>query len=178
MIVKFEKYIRNTLEANVFKSVFEYFFGIIEDKANILMNDIFIRTASLPMIRLWEKFLGITPDETLTLEERRGQVLLKRMAKPPYTLKSITDQIQSICGTETLVKMDYTKLKLSIYVNNLTSYADRMTRLYLNMVKPVTVVYELLEWANTWEDVYNKGTWEDLHNYNWEDIYSSDDFRP
>ncbi len=141
MKVIFEKYIRDTLEAKEFKFAFEYLFNIIEEKLNELKNNVYVKRANLIWIQAWEIFYGIKQDDTLTLEERRMQVLLVKLSKPPFTKNTIIQQIRGITGAENTIEEDELNLVLKVDLTGATKFMYKMINEYIRKVKPENVIY-------------------------------------
>ena len=143
MIVKFQNYIRNTLEAKEFKIAYEYFFNIIEEKMNELANNTYIKRANLEWIRAWEVFYGLPQDDILTLEERRMKVLLVKLTKPPFTKNTIIQQIRGITDVDNEIIEDELNLSFNVDLTGATSFIIKLVHEYLRKVKPANVVYSI-----------------------------------
>lgn len=59
--------------------------------------DNFIKTATEKGIEKYEKLLDIKIDETMSLEDRRNQVILKLLATIPYTYRRLLEILDSYC---------------------------------------------------------------------------------
>lgn len=156
MIVKFEKYIRDTLEAKEFKSAFEYLFNIIEEKLNELKNNVYIKRANEIWIEAWEIFYGIGVDKSLTLEERRMRVLLVKLTKPPFTKNTIIQQIRGITGVDNEITEDELNLVLNVDLTGATKFIYKIVNEYIRKVKPENVVYVI---STTPPDLQDNGTY-------------------
>ena len=153
MNIVFEKYIRDTLEAKRLKEAYNYVFSLFYEKGKDLINNQYVSSADIETIREWEKFLTITEDNMLTLEERRSQVLLKLLAKPPYTLNTIKEQLTSIMGGEIEVEMDNTDLILTVTYEDATAFQINLMTQYLSQVKPANVVFKAITKANDLDSI-------------------------
>lgn len=69
-------------------------------KLDDAMNDQFIQDATDNGIARWEKILNITPKANWTLDERRFEVLTKVNEQIPFTLTSLKEQLNSLCGED------------------------------------------------------------------------------
>ena len=143
MIVKFEKYISKTLEAKAFKTAFEYFLTLIEDKVHEIHDNTYIKKINLSFIRAYELFYDIPEDATLTLDERRQQILLVKITRPPFTLNTITQQIRSFTGLNNEITLDLENLVLTIDLTDVSRFLIKQVHTYMRRVKPVNVVYQI-----------------------------------
>ena len=155
MIVEFEKYINKTREAKEFKSVFEYFFSIIEDKLNDIENNMYIRTCTLAFIKAWEYFYKIPIDDTLSLEDRRQQVLMTKLIKIPYTKNSAIQQIRAFTGLDNEITEDEENLHINIDLTGSTNNIIKLVKNYMRKIKPTNVTYSI---SVTPKDLYDDST--------------------
>lgn len=140
MEIQFEKYIRDTLEAKELGNAYQFVFDKMENEGQELIDNQYILSADLITIREWEKFLSIPFDETLSLEDRRQQVLLYMNLKPPYTLNNIKRQLTSIVGQEVEVEVDYENLYITVDTTGSSAFIKKLVLTYLRKVLPANVV--------------------------------------
>ena len=141
MEIQFEKYIRNTLEAKELGNAYQFVFDKIENEGQRLIDNQFIYTADEHTLLEWENFLGIPFDNTLSIDERRQQILLRLNLKPPYTMNNIRRQISSIVGHEVYVFLDYGELLFRVETAGLEQNTLTLIESLLKRVLPVNVVY-------------------------------------
>lgn len=63
-----------------------------------LFDDQFISTASETILTKWENHLGILPNATDTLDERRFRILAKLNDTPPYTERYLKNKLVELCS--------------------------------------------------------------------------------
>lgn len=63
-----------------------------------LFDDQFISTASETILAKWENHLGILPNATDTLDERRFRILAKLNDTPPYTEQYLKNKLVELCS--------------------------------------------------------------------------------
>ena len=63
-----------------------------------LFDDQFISTASETILAKWENHLGILPNATDTLDERRFRILAKLNDTPPYTERYLKNKLVELCS--------------------------------------------------------------------------------
>lgn len=63
-----------------------------------LFDDQFISTASETILAKWENHLGILPNATDTLDERRFRILAKLNDTPPYTERYLKNRLTELCS--------------------------------------------------------------------------------
>lgn len=64
----------------------------------VLFDDQFITTASETILAKWENHLGILPNATDTLDERRFRILAKLNDTPPYTERYLKNKLVELCS--------------------------------------------------------------------------------
>ena len=64
----------------------------------VLFDDQFISTASETILAKWENHLGILPNATDTLDERRFRILAKLNDTPPYTERYLKNKLIELCS--------------------------------------------------------------------------------
>lgn len=74
--------------------------GLAKDTALSLREQAFPETATWS-IAYWEESYGIHPNESLSLEERRKQVIQKRNFRKPMNPARIEMLVENLCGRKT-----------------------------------------------------------------------------
>lgn len=104
-------------------------------KVHTILEDQFINTCSATVLAKWEKYLGLTPNATDTLDERRFRVLTRLNDVPPYTDRYLEKRLNELCGEGYWrVYRDYDIYMLTVEVS-LDSEAN--TETVLNMVRDI-----------------------------------------
>lgn len=106
-------------------------YGRIHD----ILEDQFVNTCSEYVLAKWEKHLGITPNGTDTIDERRFRVLARLNDAPPYTDKYLEKRLNELCGEGYWrIHRDYDVYMLIVEVS-LDSEAN--TETVLDMVRDI-----------------------------------------
>jgi len=63
-------------------------------------NDQFISDATENGVSRWEKILGIVPQATRTVDERKFLILTRLSEQLPFTLTTLKNQLDSLCGED------------------------------------------------------------------------------
>lgn len=83
-----------------------------------ILDDQFITTCSSSVLAKWERYLGITPKGTDTLDERRFRILSKLNDTPPYTDRYLEKRLNELCGKDRWkVTKDYSNYKLVVEIS-------------------------------------------------------------
>lgn len=143
MEIQFEKYIRDTLEAKELGNAYQFVFDKMENEGQKLIDNQFILSADEYTLLEWERFLNIPFDSTLTIEERRQQILLKLNMKPPYTLNNMKKQIYGFTGVENEITEDRSNLSINIDLSGATQGIMKLVHQYMKRIKPANVVYSI-----------------------------------
>lgn len=64
------------------------------------LNDQFILDATENGVSRWEKILGIVPQATLSLDERKFTILTRINEQLPFTLRTLEESLKSLCGAD------------------------------------------------------------------------------
>ena len=100
-----------------------------------LLDDQFVQTASPNVIARWEKYCGIIPKATDTLEERRFRVLANLTDSPPYTDRYLNNLLNRLCGEGNWrIIRDYENYSLSV---ELSAESVANTETIMELVKKI-----------------------------------------
>ena len=135
-----------------------------------LFDDQFISTASETILAKWENHLGILPNATDTLDERRFRILAKLNDTPPYTERYLKNKLVELCSDgefELEIDIPNYTVSVGVTVNSLantdTIYAWLRELLPANLLLSV---YQLM--ARHYE--LTKYTHEELAQYTHDQI--------
>ena len=135
-----------------------------------LFDDQFISTASETILAKWENHLGILPNATDTLDERRFRILAKLNDTPPYTERYLKNKLVELCSDgefELEIDIPNYTVRVGVTVNSLantdTIYAWLRELLPANLLLSV---YQLM--ARHYE--LTKYTHEELAQYTHDQI--------
>jgi hypothetical protein len=113
------------------------------DALDNAMNDQFIQDATENGISRWENMLKISPKATATLDERRFTILTKINEQLPFTITSLKEQLNSLCGADGYsVELDANAYKLKVLIGlEVQSKYDDVVAL-LKRVVPANLIIE------------------------------------
>lgn len=110
----------------------------------LYLNNTFVDSADEYGIGRWESILGILPKLTDTLDERRFRVLSRINEKLPFTVRSLEQQLATLCGpsgyTVELLHEQYL-LKVRVELTAKSKLED--VRALLNRIVPANMVIDL-----------------------------------
>lgn len=82
-----------------------------------IVNQFYIKTATYSLSK-WEKELGVTCTPTMTIAQRRGQLLAKLNTRSPASVEMLENLVQQVLGAEKVTIVEhYSDYSFSIYVN-------------------------------------------------------------
>ncbi len=119
-----------------------------------LMNNQFIESCDLYGITLFEKLLGIIPNENISLETRKFNVMLNWNGDLPYTYRNLLKKLDYLYG-----KDSYTlEIRNKDYiVNIITSFIDENRKnILINSLKNIIPANMTLTNDNRIEMVFNQ----------------------
>ena len=99
-------------------------------------------TWSLPY---WEERYGIIPNESLSKEQRRNQIVNKRRTRAPMPPKKIEDIITNITGIETKIEENTGKNHFTVVSSGyIPPGLMKMVRKEINKLKPSHLIYRII----------------------------------
>lgn len=117
--------------------------GRMETWANDVRNQVVPQTATWS-IEYWEDRYGIIPNENLTIEQRRSQVVNKRITRAPMIPYKLEEIVSNITGVPTQIQENTGRNHFTVvcigYVNQATMKAVRKE---IDRVKPSHLVYTI-----------------------------------
>lgn len=129
------------------------------------LKDQFIVDATENGISRWERILGITPKGTDGLDVRRFSVLTRINEQIPFTLTTLKEQLESLCGEDGYeVNLDAKNYVLTVRVALTAESSFDEVRLFLKRVVPANLVVDLSLKYNQYEQ-YKSFTHEGLATY-------------
>ena len=116
---------------------------IDEDVAQIL-NEAFIMDCSEYGIQKYESILGILPEITDSLEDRKARVLIRWNDSLPYTIRTLIEKLNSYCGVNNydLVLDRLNDYEITIYTHFRLHTAIQELEATLDKMIPLNVHYE------------------------------------
>nr|WP_150959369.1 putative phage tail protein [Aneurinibacillus sp. XH2] len=117
---------------------------LLEGAINQLFDDQFVMTSGPDAIRRREKMLGIQADPTTeSLEFRKKRILNRYQIKPPFTIRYLQQQLDSLLGKgRALTSVDVQNFILTVTTSlddaNLFKEMERT----IKTVKPANLIYQ------------------------------------
>lgn len=134
------------------------------------MNDQFISEATENGVARREKMLGITPFATDTLDDRKFRLLSRYNENVPYTKKSLSALLESLCGagsyTLTITAATFTvNVKVALGVKRQEMIISEM----LERILPYNMAFTVALLYNTW-DMVKPYKWSEIKALTWKDL--------
>jgi len=107
-------------------------------------SDQFIADATVNGVKRWEKILGIKPKVTDRLEDRKFRILARLSEQLPFTLKTLEQQLISLCG-EGNFKIEVDNQNYLVIVRLALTSQEVLNNLaaLLNRIVPANMVIDL-----------------------------------
>lgn len=133
--------------------------------ADDALKDQFIEEATENGVSRWEKILRIDSKATATLDERKFTILSRINEQLPFTLRTLTESLDSLCGadgyTVQLKENEYT-LIVRVALEAASNYND--VKELLDRVVPANIVIQLTVLYNA-HKVFTPYTHQELKAY-------------
>lgn len=108
------------------------------------LNDQFIQDATENGIARWERILNITPKANWTLDERRFEVLTKVNEQIPFTITSLKDHLNALCGEDGYsVELDAKTFTLYVEIALAEQNKYNAVVTLLNRIVPANMVIDV-----------------------------------
>lgn len=134
------------------------------------MNDQFISEMTSNGIARREKMLKITPPATDTLEDRRFRLLSRYSENIPYTRKSLSVLLASLCGEDGFsLAFSTSDFAVAVKVALTAKKQTDMVRETLERILPYNMTFTVELLYNTWETV-SAHTWGELGTRTWKEL--------
>jgi len=78
-------------------------FQLVFDTSEVLLDDLFIPSATSEGLKRFEKILNVKPSSQDTIETRRLRVLTRWNDKIPYTWNALKEKLDVLCGKDNYV---------------------------------------------------------------------------
>lgn len=145
-------------------------FDLLESEKNTVKNNQFINTCCESGAARYEKMLGIVPFTSDTLEDRQLRILARFNENVPYTLKSLQNMLNVLCGSggyKLILSADNYKITIKISLK-VKKQAEIVSDI-LERILPCNLLYSVELLFNTWW-LLKKHTWGALKKYSWKYI--------
>jgi len=135
------------------------YYGVFDDQ---FANDLTENGA-----KRWEQMLKISPKSTDSLETRRFRILARLNEQLPYTMTTLRNQLDLLCGSEGYrLELDNENYIISVRVElNAKGKYDEV-EMTLRKQVPANMFIDLQVLYNTWYRVKQK-KWSDLKTKTW-----------
>lgn len=134
------------------------------------LNDQFIVDATENGVSRWEKILGIVPQATLTLDERKFTILTRINEQLPFTIRTLEKSLKSLCGANGyVVQLQANECILIVKVALVAKQNFNDVQRLLERIVPANMVINLSVIYNTHE-VLSAFTHQWLHKYTHHDL--------
>lgn len=170
-------FMQNILEIEKIMEISEPEINHINTHIENILKDLFIIGCSETATIHYEEMLQVIPKLTDTLEKRQYDILSIYNQTLPFTLESLQEKLDAICGTDgyTLellydkfilnIKLELNKKELFITVSNL-----------LEWIVPLNIKINLNINYNIWRDLTGY-TWGNVKIYRWGEIKELEEIR-
>lgn len=106
--------------------------------------DSFIKTATIHGVEKYENLLGIASNNSVSIEERRQNVIIRLLASVPYTYRKLCEILDSLFGkNEYKVVQDINNYTMKIITNRTNENIANMTRELLKKIIPANIEWEI-----------------------------------
>lgn len=134
------------------------------------LNNQFILDSNEYGVSRWEKMLKINPKATMTLDERKFTILTKVNEQLPYTLTSLEQRLETLCGADNYsvevdVKNFIVKVRIALTARN--NYKD--VEIMLEKIVPANMIIDCSLMYNQ-NEMFNSYTHEQLSAYTHEQL--------
>jgi hypothetical protein len=109
------------------------------------INNMFIETADEYGISRFESMLGIFPEDSATLEERRFNVMVKWNDKLPYTEEALRGFLSVLCGEDGYVlSIDYNNYEITVKLGLESQNSYEEVQSLLDRMAPANLVRKVI----------------------------------
>lgn len=121
-----------------------------------VLNNQFITTSDEYGVSRWEKMLGIVPQATTSLDNRKFTILTRMNEQLPYTMTSLKQRLEGLCGKNGYsVEVDANTftLRVGVALTSRSSFKD--VEIMLEKIVPANMVLDLhliYEQHKTWSE--------------------------
>lgn len=119
-------------------------FVFLWNKINDTLKDQFLYELTLNGVRRWERIMKITPKASETLEDRRFRIINRYLNKLPYTMTSLKQILNTLCG-ENGYKIEYDNLTYTLIIRLELSVKHQLDEVIrsLKYIIPTNIVQDI-----------------------------------
>ncbi len=115
---------------------------ILEKNIECLEKDIHLNSQTERGIKRRESILGIIPQETETLQDRRVAIICKWYDKPPYTISYLRKRLDDLCKNYTIeINKETMVMKIRLYIEIHNQFLKIMEM--IENIVPLNVIIDL-----------------------------------
>lgn len=117
---------------------------LLQSAVDQLFDDQFVMTSSLQAVQRREQMLGIQADPSVeTLDFRRRRIVNRYQTKPPFTIRYLQQQLDSLVGPGlVVVAVDVQEFLLTITANIENASVFREVLHTIETIKPANLAYQ------------------------------------
>lgn len=117
-------------------------------------DDFFLVSLSDYGCSRWERIMGLTAPDTMPLEERRTQILLKYLSKLPYTETMLKQYLYTLFGEDVVANVYHDDYAVEVgYTGDQTELFASLYRELRQMV-PANMTFEMYEMMALYGQLY------------------------
>lgn len=116
-------------------------FSLLWDNTKKALYNQFITTADEKGVAGYERLLGLLPESSDSLEQRRSRIMNKWLAKLPYTYKALIERLKTFCGDDFSLSCDFENysLRLLVHFREYSSFLE--VKKFLREMLPANIYY-------------------------------------
>lgn len=121
-----------------------------------------LSSSDINIIGRWEKILGMKSNSSLTIEQRRMDVIARLNARAPITVKSLKNIIQTMTGNECIIAVDYGNYDFDIILDRKGIIPLNLKNLIeqVDIMKPANMTYDVNVKYVKYLDIISKFTYK------------------
>lgn len=141
-----------------------------------ILNNMFVLDSNEYGVKRYEKIVDIVPRLSISLEQRKLDILSLYNQIPPYTYEKLQDILVSIVGEDGFKSsLDIPNFKLNILLKrDKIVYLDTINEM-LERIVPVNIIFKINVDYNTWGDV-KVFTWGYVKKAKWKELAENEEF--
>lgn len=101
-------------------------------------------------VKRWESMLGIVPQDTLTLDERKYNILVKINEQLPFTIRQLSNLLTTLCGADNFtIELTHTAYRLVVKLELAKQHMFDEVMKLLKKIVPANLILEVQILYNT-----------------------------
>lgn len=116
-------------------------FDLLHYKIQDILDDQYIETAGERGVARFEKITGIPTDKSLSLAERKTQIITRINEELPYTLRKLNELLAAVCGKDKFsILRDFSNYTINVITEQLSNSQIIEVERLLDSVIPANLV--------------------------------------